>query len=355
MIPVRGFEGRSVAVFGLARTGLAAARALVAGGAEGRVLGRKSGRSRRGRGRGLRAGRPARRRLVGPRRPRAVAGRAADPSRAALDGRDGPGCRRGDDWRCRTFRPRRRRRARPPSPEGDRHHRHQRQVDHHRPGRPRPGARPAARLRIGGNIGVGVLGLRRRCTAGGLCAGAVLLPARPDLQPQARCAMHAEHHAGPSRPARRHGRLRAAKRRIFLNQGKGDTAVIGVDDDWGQRFCTEITAANRRTIWPISARKAIGRGVYALQGMLYDATGERGVIKVADLAAARSLPGRHNWQNAAAAYAAVRALGLTAEQAAAGLLSFPGLAHRMETVGAIGGSASSTIPRRPTWTPRARR
>src|SRR3954470_5200422 len=34
MIPVRGFEGRTVAVFGLARTGLAAARALVAGGGQ---------------------------------------------------------------------------------------------------------------------------------------------------------------------------------------------------------------------------------------------------------------------------------------------------------------------------------
>ena len=34
MIPVRGFEGRTVAVFGLARTGLAAARALQAGGAK---------------------------------------------------------------------------------------------------------------------------------------------------------------------------------------------------------------------------------------------------------------------------------------------------------------------------------
>ena len=34
MIPVRGFEGKRVAVFGLARTGLTAARALVAGGAE---------------------------------------------------------------------------------------------------------------------------------------------------------------------------------------------------------------------------------------------------------------------------------------------------------------------------------
>src|SRR6201999_4316761 len=34
MIPVRGFEGRTVAVFGLARTGLAAARALAAGGGQ---------------------------------------------------------------------------------------------------------------------------------------------------------------------------------------------------------------------------------------------------------------------------------------------------------------------------------
>ena len=33
MIPVRGFEGKTVAVFGLGRTGLTAARALVAGGA----------------------------------------------------------------------------------------------------------------------------------------------------------------------------------------------------------------------------------------------------------------------------------------------------------------------------------
>jgi UDP-N-acetylmuramoylalanine-D-glutamate ligase len=34
MIPVRGFEGRKVAVLGLGRTGLTAARALVAGGAQ---------------------------------------------------------------------------------------------------------------------------------------------------------------------------------------------------------------------------------------------------------------------------------------------------------------------------------
>ena len=135
----------------------------------------------------------------------------------------------------------------------------------------------------------------------------------------------------------RHGRMEGyveAKRRVLLNQGKGDTAVIGVDDAWCQQICTEITAANRRTICPISAKRAMGRGVYTLQGVLYDATGER-VIEVADLLRARALPGRHNWQNAAAAYAAGRALGLSVEDAATGLVTFPGLAHRMETVGEI--------------------
>src|SRR5690606_659919 len=57
---------------------------------------------------------------------------------------------------------------------------------------------------------------------------------------------------------------------------------------------------------------------------------------VADLCAARSLPGRHNAQNAAFAYAAARALGVSHEAAVEGLLTFPGLAHRMEAVGRLG-------------------
>ncbi|HET9160317.1 MAG TPA: UDP-N-acetylmuramoyl-L-alanine--D-glutamate ligase, partial [Caulobacteraceae bacterium] len=85
----------------------------------------------------------------------------------------------------------------------------------------------------------------------------------------------------------------------------------------------------------ISSGRAMGRGVYALQGVLYDATGDR-VVEVADLLRAQGLPGRHHWQNAAAAYAAARALGVSMEDAAAGLITFPGLAHRMETVAHIG-------------------
>ena len=60
---------------------------------------------------------------------------------------------------------------------------------------------------------------------------------------------------------------------------------------------------------------------------------------MADLKRARSLPGRHNWQNAAAAYAAARGLGISVEQAAKALLTFPGLAHRLETVATLNGVA----------------
>jgi UDP-N-acetylmuramoylalanine--D-glutamate ligase len=189
--------------------------------------------------------------------------------------------------------------------------------------------------RIGGNIGIGVLGLEDM--HGGavyvLEVSSYQLDLTASLKPDVAVLLnispdHLDRHGGME------GYV-AAKRRVLLNQGKGDTAVIGVDDPWCQRICTEITAANRRTIWPISSGRAMGRGVYALQGVLYDATGDR-VVEVADLLRAPGLPGRHNWQNAAAAYAAARALGVSIEDAAAGLITFPGLAHRMETVGQIG-------------------
>ena len=190
--------------------------------------------------------------------------------------------------------------------------------------------------RIGGNIGVGVLGLDDM--HGGaiyvLEVSSYQLDLTSSLKPDVAILLnvtpdHLDRHGGMD------GYVKA-KRRVLMNQGKGDTAVIGVDDAYGQQICTEITAANRRTIRPISAKTAIGRGVYALQGLLYDATGDR-VLEVADLERVPSLPGRHNAQNSAAAYAAVRALGVSLEDAATGLSTFPGLAHRMETIAVLDG------------------
>lgn len=190
-------------------------------------------------------------------------------------------------------------------------------------------------VRVGGNIGTGVLSLDDM--HGGAVYVLELSSYQLDLTSSLKADVALILNISPDH-LERHGDMEgyvAAKRRILANQVKGDTAVIGVDDAWGARICTEITAANRRTIVPVSASKAMGRGVYALDGLLYDATTER-TVEAGDLKRARSLPGRHNWQNAAAAYAAARGIGIDAAQAARALMTFPGLAHRMETVGTLG-------------------
>ena len=70
--------------------------------------------------------------------------------------------------------------------------------------------------------------------------------------------------------------------------------------------------------------------------MLFDAI-DGPPEKIVDLRTFSRLPGRHNWQNAAAAYAAARALGIGRAAILDGLASFPGLAHRMELVAEIDG------------------
>ncbi len=135
----------------------------------------------------------------------------------------------------------------------------------------------------------------------------------------------------------RHGTMdhyEAAKRKIFLNQTKADTVVIGVDDSEGRRICSELKVSNGRRIIPISGRKSLGHGVCAIKGKLYCSCGEK-VVEVANLNKAAALEGMHNWQNAAAAYAAVTSLGIEPQSIGDAILTFPGLEHRMETVGKI--------------------
>jgi UDP-N-acetylmuramoylalanine--D-glutamate ligase len=56
-----------------------------------------------------------------------------------------------------------------------------------------------------------------------------------------------------------------------------------------------------------------------------------------DLREMPALQGAHNHQNACAAYAVARALGLAPRRIEAGLRTFPGLPHRMERVAEAGG------------------
>ena len=137
----------------------------------------------------------------------------------------------------------------------------------------------------------------------------------------------------------RHGGMAgyvAAKCRIFRRQTAPRTAVVGVDDASARGICDELLAVRDRIIVPISAERRVERGVYVLEGMLIDDSGGM-AIDVADLTTIPTLPGRHNWQNTAAAYAAARAFGVQPSAIAASLSSFPGLAHRQELVAVIDG------------------
>jgi UDP-N-acetylmuramoylalanine--D-glutamate ligase len=334
MIPVRGFEGKTVAVFGLARTGLAAARALMAGGAKVALWDDK----------------PATREAAAAEGFELVDLTAADWSQldALMLSPGVPLTHPKPHWTVEKAK------AEGVEILGDIElfARTVNEAPEHR--RPKVVAitgtngkstttalighicREAGRdTRIGGNIGLGVLSLDDM--HGGAVYVLELSSYQLDLTSSLKADVAVILNISPDH-LERHGTMEnyvAAKRRILLNQGKGDTAVIGVDDGFGQRICTEITAANRRTIVPISASKAMSRGVYALDGLLYDASGDR-AAEVADLKRARSLPGRHNWQNAAAAYAAAKGLGIEPAVAARALMTFPGLAHRMETVALMG-------------------
>src|SRR2546428_12992247 len=98
----------------------------------------------------------------------------------------------------------------------------------------------------------------------------------------------------------------------------------------------ELRRAGPGRVGPSSVVGPVAGGVYVEEGWLIDALGTA-PIRVLDLALAERLPGAHNWQNAAAAYAIARASEVEAAAVTAAICSFPGLAHRQELVDTIDG------------------
>ncbi|WP_428375635.1 UDP-N-acetylmuramoyl-L-alanine--D-glutamate ligase [Lichenicoccus sp.] len=112
----------------------------------------------------------------------------------------------------------------------------------------------------------------------------------------------------------RHGDLEAygdVKRHIFERQTGSDLAVLGLDDAW----CCE-------------QEQHLQDG----PAVLVTVSGEDGLP-----APAPALPGPHNAQNARAAIAMARHLGVPEAAIAPALASFPGLAHRQRRIATIDG------------------
>ncbi len=136
----------------------------------------------------------------------------------------------------------------------------------------------------------------------------------------------------------RHGSLEryiAVKSRLLEQTAKDGSVCIGVDDAYSAAIHTRLAASGGAATVPVSIGKVLGRGVFAVDGVLYDAQASR-AAKIMDLATAARLPGAHNWQNAALAYAATRSFVKDARMIAGAIAGFPGLAHRIEEVGRVG-------------------
>jgi len=124
----------------------------------------------------------------------------------------------------------------------------------------------------------------------------------------------------------------AAKRLIFRGQRSDYTAVVGIDDDYTRDIFAGFAAGEGPRVVPISGHSPVRGGVFAEGRKLYDHLANGGRELVFDLDEAQALPGEHNAQNAAAAYATARAVGVDRQTACDALRSFPGLAHRQEVV-----------------------
>ncbi|WP_264213007.1 UDP-N-acetylmuramoyl-L-alanine--D-glutamate ligase [Leisingera thetidis] len=126
----------------------------------------------------------------------------------------------------------------------------------------------------------------------------------------------------------------AAKRRLFA-EGGPDRAVIGIDEDEGLFLAGQLSEGlgDDRVIRISAAQKLTGPGwqVFARKGFLSEYRKGRQAASI-DLREMQGLPGAHNHQNACAAYAAARTLGLAPRLIGDAMATFPGLPHRSQTI-----------------------
>ena len=194
-------------------------------------------------------------------------------------------------------------------------------------------------VQMGGNIGTAVLALEP--PAEGRVHVVECSSYQIDLAPSMQPSVGIQMNLTPDH-LDRHGTFEnygAIKERLVAS---ADIAVIGVDDEASKQMARR-RAASGRPLVKISGEQPLDAGVFA--GITANAGAlETRIVQVLDgkprivanLAGIGSLRGSHNAQNAAAAFAACFALGLSAGEIAAGFRSYPGLAHRMEEIGRIG-------------------
>lgn len=132
----------------------------------------------------------------------------------------------------------------------------------------------------------------------------------------------------------RHGNMDnyiAAKSRIYANQEPGDFIVLNYDDP----LTAGLGAKSRGETIYFSRREELERGVFVTEGKIVAKLGGEAevICGVDDL----RIPGAHNLENALAAVAATKVMGVNNRSLAATLKNFKGVSHRLEFVAEING------------------
>jgi UDP-N-acetylmuramoylalanine--D-glutamate ligase len=184
---------------------------------------------------------------------------------------------------------------------------------------------------MGGNIGVPVLSLEPfgAGRAYVLEVSSYQIDLAPSLNPTVGILLNVtEDHLDRHGTMERYAHL---KERLAAGTEAAGTAVIGIDDPYTRAAAERIHRAGTKVV-RISVEAQLGDGYFAKGSrIMRAAAGKAGVV--ADLAGIGSLRGKHNAQNAACALAACVALGIGLPEIQKGLAGFPGLAHRMQQIG----------------------
>jgi len=193
-------------------------------------------------------------------------------------------------------------------------------------------------VEVGGNLGPAICDMEMLERDG--CYVLELSSYQLELCPSARFKVAVLLNVTPDH-LNRHGGMRgytAAKKNVFRGQGSGDAAVIGIDDGVTQSIYEELKSKKGRKVVPVSAEHKAPGGVYVEGATLIDDL-DGAAVAVMNLAELVNLPGRHNAQNVAAAFATARLKGMKSEAIVMAIQSFPGLAHRQERLGTLDGIA----------------
>lgn len=133
----------------------------------------------------------------------------------------------------------------------------------------------------------------------------------------------------------RHGSMEQyilAKRQIFSGKNQRQSIIIGIDDLPSLTTYRDLKKDERVQIVPVSINQELSGGVYLRGSVLIDDYSRPKAETILDCRDLPTLLGRHNWQNAAIAYAFARSWGCSVVSIIEALKTFPGLPHRQEHI-----------------------